>query len=335
MDLVTGATGHIGNVLVRALLKRGRKVRTMFLPGEDLTPLQDLPVEIVEGDVLDSETLENAFQGIENVYHLAGIISIMPGKNELLKLVNILGTRNIIYAARNAQVRRLMYTSSIHALRHMPHGVTIDEQVPFDPEHVLGSYDQSKALASLEVLHAVQGGLDAVIVCPTGVIGPYDYRRSELGQIILGCVQKQPQVYIDGAYDFVDVRDVAEGMIAAAENGSRGETYILSGEQVSVRSMLETVWRYTGKRFPPVRVPLSLARFFTVFTPLYYRLFHLKPRLTPYSIATLQSNSQISHLKAQRELGYKPRPFAASIADSVKWFIENMHLFKTTPSSLK
>lgn len=335
MDLVTGATGHIGNVLVRALLKQGRKVRAMFLPGEDLTPLKDMEVEIVEGDVLDSETLEKAFQGVENVYHLAGIISIMPGKNELLKLVNILGTRNIIYAAKNAHVRRLMYTSSIHALRHMPHGVTIDERVPFDPEHVLGSYDQSKAQASLEVLHAVQGGLDAVIVCPTGVIGPYDYRRSEIGQIILGCVQKQPQVYIDGAYDFVDVRDVADGMIAAAEKGSRGETYILSGEQVTVRRMLDTVWRYTGKRFPPVRVPLRVARFFTVFTPIYYRFFHLKPRLTPYSLATLQSNSQISHAKAQQELGFKPRPFSASIADSVKWFIENMHLFRTTPTSSK
>jgi dihydroflavonol-4-reductase len=335
MDLVTGATGHIGNVLVRELRNRGREVRAMFLPGEDLTPLKDMEVEIVEGDVLDSQNLEKAFHGIENVYHLAGIISIMPGKNELLKLVNILGTRNIIHAARSANIRRLTYTSSIHAIRHMPHGVTIDEHVPFDPEHVLGSYDQSKAQASVEVLNAVHAGLNAVIVCPTGVIGPFDYRRSELGQIILSCVQKLPQVYIDGAYDFVDVRDVALGLIAATEKGGCGETYILSGEQVTVRGMLETVWKYTGKRFPPVRVPLRLARFFTIFTPLYYRLFHLKPRLTPYSLETLLSNSQISHVKAQHELGYRPRPFATSIADSVKWFIENMHLFKTTPSSLK
>jgi len=335
MDLVTGATGHIGNVLVKQLVARGQKVRAFVMPGESLEPLKDLDVELIEGDVLDAQTLDSAFQGVENVYHLAGIISIMPGNNDMLKLVNITGTRNIIHAAHNANIRRLIYTSSIHAIRHMPHGVTIDEKIPFDPLHVLGSYDQSKAQASLEVQQAVQAGLDAVIVCPTGIIGPYDYRRSEIGQIILGCVQQQPQVYIDGAYDFVDVRDVAQGLIAACEKGKKGETYILSGEQVSVRRMLETVWKYTGKRFPPLRVPLSLARFVTIFTPLYYRLLKLKPRLTPYSLETLLGNSKISHIKAQQELGYKPRPFSDTVADTVKWFIDNIHLFKPAANLAK
>lgn len=328
MDLVTGATGHVGNVLIRQLVARGKKVRAFIMPGESLTPLKDLDVERVEGDVLDSQALDSAFQGVENVYHLAGIISIMPGNNDLLKLVNITGTRNIIHAARKANVRRLTYTSSIHAIRHMPHGITIDEKIPFDPQHVLGAYDQSKAQASLEVQQAVQDGLNAVIICPTGIIGPHDYRRSEIGQIILGCVCQEPQVYIDGAYDFVDVRDVAQGLIAACEKGKTGETYILSGEQVSVRRMLETVWKYTGKRFPPLRVPLQLARILTIFSPYYYRLMKQKPRLTPYSLETLLSNSRISNTKAQRELGYKPRPFTETIADTVKWFIENIHLFK-------
>ena len=328
MDLITGATGHIGNVLTRQLINQGKRVRALVLPGEDLTPIKDLDVEVVEGDVLDAQTLASAFQGIENVYHLAGIISIMPGNDALLKLVNILGTRNIIHAARTSGVRRLVYTSSIHAIRRIPLGTTIDESIPFDPQHAISSYDQSKAQASLEVLHAAQAGLDAVIVCPTGVIGPYDYRRSEIGQIFLGCVQKKPQFYIDGAYDFVDVRDVALGLIAAGEKGSKAETYILSGEQVSVRRMLETIWKYTGKRLPALRIPLRLARFFTIFTPFYYRLFRVKPRLTPYSLDTLLSNCQISHDKAQRELGYKPRPFTETVADTVRWFAENMHLFQ-------
>jgi len=335
MDLVTGATGHIGNVLVKQLVNQGRKVRALVMPGEDLTPIKGLDVEFIEGDVLDAQTLASAFQGIDDVFHLAGIISIMPGNNELLKLVNIIGTRNIIHAARTAGIRRLTYTSSIHAIRHVSHGITIDENIPFDPQHVLGSYDQSKAQASLEVQQAEQAGLNAVIVCPTGVIGPYDYRRSEIGQIILGCVKNQPQVYIDGAYDFVDVRDVAQGMIAANEKGKKGETYILSGEQVTVRRMLETVWKYTGRRFPPLRFPLSIARFFTIFTPIYYRVFRIKPRLTPYSLETLLSNSKISHNKAQRELGYKPRPFTESVADTVKWFIDNMHLFHPASISTK
>jgi len=327
MNLVTGATGHIGNVLVRELLSRGKDVRALILPGEDRSPLEGLDVDIIEADVLDSQALFNAYQGVEDVYHLAGIISIMPGNEPLLKLVNILGTRNIIQAARMTGIRRLVYTSSIHAIRRAPHGVTIDETIPFDPENAISAYDYSKAQASLDVLQAAHTGLDAVIACPTGVIGPYDFRKSEIGQIILACVQHKPQVYIDGAYDFVDVRDVAKGLIAANERGRRGETYILSGEQITVRRLLETVWSAIGARLPTLRIPLHLARFFTIFTPMYYRLLKLKPRLTKYSIETLLSNSVISHAKAQTELGYQPRPIRETILDTVRWFIENKHRF--------
>ena len=184
MNLVTGATGHIGNVLVRLLLERGEKVRAMLMPGEDPSPLQGLEVEIVEADVLDYQSLLKAFDQIDVVYHLAGIISILPGKQPMVQAVNVLGTRNAIQAAQSSGVNRMVYTSSIHALTRVPHGVLIDETVPFDPAHAISSYDASKASASLEVLDACQHGLNAVIVCPTGVIGPFDFRRSELGQTI-------------------------------------------------------------------------------------------------------------------------------------------------------
>jgi dihydroflavonol-4-reductase len=192
MNLVTGATGHIGNVLVRELLGRGEKVRAMIMPGEDISPMRGLDVELFEADVLDFQSLLKAFNGMEVVYHLAGIISILPGKNQLVQVVNVIGTRNVIEAARTTGVRRLVYTSSIHALSRVPHGVLIDESVPFDPEHAISSYDFSKASASLEVLKAVKGGMDAVIACPTGVIGPYDFRRSEMGQLILDAPNRNP-----------------------------------------------------------------------------------------------------------------------------------------------
>lgn len=320
MNLVTGATGHIGNVLVRALLDRGERVRALILPGEDTTPVEGLDIEKVEGDVLDFPALQAALRGVEHVFHLAGMISILPGRNPLLQLVNVVGTRNVIHAARNAGTRRLVYTSSIHALSRVPHGVKIDEQVPFDPDHAISAYDQSKAQASQEVQRAVGEGLDAVLVCPTGVIGPYDYRHSEMGQLIYDCARQKPQFYVDGAYDFVDVRDVAQGMIAARDRGKTGETYILSGELISVRGLLETVWKVTGQRFLRLRVPLALAHFAAHFTPLYYRLAHARPRLTPYSLATLASNADISHAKAQRELGFSPRPISEALADTVRWF---------------
>ncbi|RME08587.1 MAG: NAD-dependent epimerase/dehydratase family protein [Anaerolineae bacterium] len=319
--LVTGATGHIGNVLVRELLRRGAHVRALTLPGEDLTPLAGLDVEIIPGDVRIADSLPPAFEGVDTVYHLAGVISILPGDDPLVWQVNVEGTRNVLAAARQAGIRRLVYTSSIHAIRRVPHGTVIDERLPFDPHNPYGAYDRSKAAASLEVQRAAEQGLDAVIVCPTGVIGPYDYRRSEMGEVIRGALRGGVQAYVEGAYDFVDVRDVAAGLIQAAVRGRRGEHYILSGQRISVRYLLETVREITGLRFPTLRIPLPLARFFARFSHLYYRWQNLRPRFTPYALEVLQSNARISHAKARRELGYRPRSLMECLTDTVNWFL--------------
>jgi dihydroflavonol-4-reductase len=196
----------------------------------------------------------------------------------------------------------------------------IDEQLPYDPGNPYGEYDRSKAQATLEVQQASREGLDAVIACPTGVIGPYDYRGSMMGDVIRTAAENRPTLYVDGAYDFVDVRDVADGLIAAEEKGRSGESYILSGGRMSVRYLLETVREITGFSFPTIKIPFGLARAASVFTPFYYRLAHATPRFTPYSLEVLQSNSHISHAKASRELGYHPRPLQDSIADAIQWF---------------
>ena len=219
MILVTGATGHIGNVLVRKLLDRGEKVRALIWRGEDTTPLKNLDVEQVVGDVLDPASLEPAMRGVETVYHLAGIISIMPGRNPFVWRVNVEGTRNVLEAARHANICRLLYTSSIHAIAHAPRGVAMDESLGFDQNNPYGEYDRSKATASLEVQNAAARDLDAVIVCPTGVIGPYDFRGSEMGEVIRSATQAHPMLYVEGAYDFVDVRDVVDGCLACQRDG--------------------------------------------------------------------------------------------------------------------
>jgi dihydroflavonol-4-reductase len=325
MNLITGATGHIGNVLVRKLFERGEKVRALILPGEDRRSLAGLNVEIVEGDVLNAESLQRAFEGAQRVYHLAGVISIMPGVNALVRKVNIDGTINVLRAALQAGVRRLIYTSSIHAIQRVATGI-IDERLPYDPGNHYGEYDRSKAQASLEVQRAAQNGLDAVIVCPTGVIGPHDFRVSEMGSVILGAALRRPTLYVDGAYDFVDVRDVADGLILACEHGVRGESYILSGERMSVRYLLETIREVTERKFFTFKVPRPLAELGAQIAPLYYRLAKLRPRFTPYSMEVLASNSHISHAKATRDLGYRPRSLKESLADTAQWFLENHHL---------
>jgi dihydroflavonol-4-reductase len=323
MILVTGATGHIGNVLIRKLLGQGEKVRALTWRGEDTSSIQDMDVEKVDGDVLDPASLKPAFRDVDIVFHLAGIISIMPGKNPFVWKVNVEGTRNVLAEARRANVRRLVYTSSIHAIKRAPRGVEMDESLGFDQNNPYGEYDRSKAAASLEVQKAARSDLDAVIVCPTGVIGPYDFRHSELGEVIRGAAEARPMFYVEGAYDFVDVRDVADGLIAAASQGRRGESYILGGNKISVRYMLETVREVTGRAFASIKIPFSLAEFAAKFTPWYYRRTKFKPRFTPYSLEVLQSNSDISHAKAAGELGFNPRPVIETIADTVRWFFEN------------
>ncbi len=247
----------------------------------------------------------------------------MPGENPLVRKVNVEGTLNVLKSAMRAGVERLMYTSSIHALARVPHGQVVDESVGYDPDNPNGAYDRSKAEATLEVQKAASEGLDAVILCPTGVIGPYDFRRSMMGDVIRTAAQRKLTPYVEGAYDFVDVRDVADGMLAAYEKGRTGESYILSGQRMSARYLLETVREVTGRNFPSIQIPVHLAEIAARFTPWYYLKSKSSPRFTPYSLEVLQSNSVISHAKATRELGYHPRPLQISIADAIRWFLDH------------
>lgn len=320
MILVTGATGHIGNVLVRELKARRRRVRALLMPGEDRTPLAGLEVEISEGNVLDMDAMRRVMQGVRIVYHLAGLISILPGKDRLVEQVNVQGTRNVLQAAMEAGISRLVYTSSIHAFKRIPQDIVIDESVPFDTSGLFGGYDSSKAVATLAVLEAARQGLDAVVVCPTGVIGPYDYRFSEMGRVILDAASAKVQFSVEGAYDFVDVRDVALGLIGACERGRIGEHYILSGERIAIPTLMTMVREIVGLKALQLNVPMVLAKAAAFLATPLYRLTDIKPRFTRYALETVTSNSYISHAKAARELGYAPRALRDSIADTVGWF---------------
>lgn len=321
MILVTGAAGHIGNVLVRELISEGRQVRAFILPDEDTSSLYGLDIDFAEGNVLDPLSLDRAMEGVDIVYHLAGVISIMPGHNEWMRKVNVDGTKNVLQAAKKAGVTRLVYTSSIHALSRNWKG-KIDESVPFDPDNPVGGYDRTKAAASLAVLDAVKNGLDAVIVCPTGVIGPHDYRGSEMGDLLMDWLGRKLHFLVKGAYDFVDVRDVARGHILACDRGLKGELYILSGWQIKVLELKKLVQDVLGHRIVAVTVPFWMAKIGAKVMPLYYRLTKKTPKFTDYSLETLQSNSNVSCGKAKRELGYSPRDLATTIKDTVMWLMQ-------------
>ena len=324
MIVVTGATGHIGNVLVRQLLSMREKVRILVSPFEDLKPLDGLDVEIFRGDVLKIQDLEKAFQGAEIVFHLAGVISITPKKRNLMYKVNVEGARNVARVCRKLGIKRLVHMSSVHALREVKPGSIINENVPFDPENVRGHYARSKALGSLAVLEEVKKGLDAVIICPTGVIGPYDYRLSEMGRVILKCARNKLKMCIKGRFDFVDVRDVARGAVLAAEKGRKGEVYILSGSSVWIQDLLITVQKIVGTPPKVLIMPIFLAKVAAAFAVLLSHFPGYEPLLTPYSIHTLTLNYMFSYAKAFKELGYIPRyTLKHSIKDTIDWFMHN------------
>jgi dihydroflavonol-4-reductase len=321
MNLVTGASGHIGNVLIRELLKRGKRVRALVRPGKGLPAgLVGIDAEVAYGDLLNEESLERAMEGVETVYHLAAKISLTTGPDLETTQVNLEGTRNILAAVKRKGVRRLVYASSIYSLQKPASGNPIDENQQFETEQSQGTYDASKAMASIEVQMAAAEGMDVVIVCPTAVTGPYDFHNSEAGRAVKIYMRPGLKFIVDGAYDFVDVRDAADGFIRAAEKGKSGEKYILSGERLTVAEVARIVGEASGGWHSYIKVPIAVAYLAADLMPIVTYFRGGEPLFTRYSLDAICSNSQISHEKATKNLGYSARPAREAILDSVCWF---------------
>jgi len=323
MFVVTGSTGFVGNNLVRRLVSAGSgPVRALVRPTSRLTALSGLDVDIVRGNVLEPASLVEAFDGADTVFHVAGLVSITGREGVLLHETNVGGTRNVLSACERAGVRRLVYCSSIHAFAVPPAGTCITEETPVDPARCVGAYDRTKAEATLLVREAAARGLDAVVVFPTGIIGPHDFIPSLVGELLTQCACGRLPAYVDGGYDFVDVRDLAAGMTAASTKGRPGEGYILSGNQVGVRQLILAIEELTGTPAPRLRLPLGLVRGVSPLIPAYYRITKQRPLFTKYSLDVVASGCTMSSAKAERELGYRRRPFAETITDTVAWFRE-------------
>ena len=316
---VTGATGHLGNVLVRELLSRGKRVRVLVEPSDDLRPLSGLPIEIVRGDVLRKETLAGAFSGVNLIFHMAGVVSISSLDVNLVRTVNVDGTRNVVEAARRAGVRRLVYTSSVHAFTEPCSGGVLVETAGYDPALAPGDYGKAKAEASCIVLEAIRGGQDAVIVNPTAVLGPFDFRISEMGKLLRMFARRRLPAVVDGGYDFVDVRDVANGHLLAAEKGRTGESYLLTGGRMSVRELMRVLGDEAGR--PPPRLVLSLpvAAAIARFAPAWEKTTGRRALLTPYAVQTISIDFEIRDRKAREELGFTSMPVEQSLRDAWRW----------------
>jgi dihydroflavonol-4-reductase len=324
MIAVTGASGHIGGNLIRTLIDHGEKVRVLL--HQDQRALQDLDVEIIEGDVLDPESLRHLFQNVDVVFHAAGYISILMNDWPHLESVNVLGTRNVVEACLFCGVQRLVHFSSIHAFVQEPLDEPIDETRPFADSHRFPPYDRSKAAGQREVLKGIQKGLDAVIVNPTGIIGPFDFRVSHTGEVLLALARSRLPALIKGGFDWVDVRDVVDGALSAWKWAPAGSNYLLAGHWVSVSDMAAEVKKITGVSPPRFQSPIWLARLGAPFMTAFARLAKKRPLYTAVSLRALDSNPRISHAKATLELDYHPRPFSDTIRDTLEWFSANGYL---------
>ena len=325
--LITGATGCLGRTVLAQLKDAKAEVRALVMDGDPLA--RELPqnVRVVTGDVCDEAALGRFFVGSDEhtcVIHCAGIISVATHPGDRIYRVNVDGTRNILKFCSQCGVGKLVYVSSVHAIPEKPKGTEIAETTVFSPELVRGDYAKSKAMATALVLQAAKEGLNASVVFPSGIIGPGDLGKGSITNMLLSFLAGKLPLAVKGGYDFVDVRDVAAGVVACAEHGLPGHGYILSGHYATIRDILELVKKTVNLRRSVSYLPICFAK---LVAPLYEKI-SLRRReplyFTPYSIAVLDSNGAFSRSAAATALGYTPRPLSSTIRDTVVWLKEKM-----------
>jgi dihydroflavonol-4-reductase len=318
MIAVTGASGLLGGNLIRELLAQGQRVRALV--HQDRRAISGLDLETVSVDLNDPSSLERAFTGVDVVYHLASLISLRMDSWEDVHRVNVLGTRHVVDACLRSGVKRLVYFGSTHSRQPEPFDQPLNEDRPLVTDDILPPYDRSKAMGELEVRKGIERGLDAVIILPSAIVGPYDFRPSFVGESLQLMQRGGLPALTTGGYNWVDARDVAMGAICAADRARAGGCYILSGHWLSIYEVASMAAKISGTRVPRLVVPLKVAE---LALPVMEKLATLRgsqPLYTKAMLNALNSNRYISHERATRDLGYSPRPFLETLTDSLNWF---------------
>jgi dihydroflavonol-4-reductase len=323
MNLVTGGTGFVGAHVVRALLARGEMVRCLVRAGRDPANLAGLPVETVEGDLLDLRSIERAVAGSERVYHVAADYRLWTRNPEELYRTNAGGTGNVLAAAAEAGVSRVVYTSSVGALGLTGDGSPADETTPVSRDAIVGHYKKSKYDAERIAESWAAKGLPVVIVNPSTPVGELDVKPTPTGKLIVDFLNRRLPAYVDTGLNLIDVRDVAEGHLLAAEKGRPGERYILGNRNMTLKEILDTLARLTGLPAPRLRlphaVPLAVAAVDTFLSPLVGR----EPTVPLESVRMSKHRMFFAAAKAIRELGLPQGPVEEALGRACAWFREN------------
>ena len=322
--LVTGATGFLGRAVAEELVRRKAQVHALVLHDDPYTDLLPKEVRTVIGDVCDKSSLSDFFADADSrtcVIHCAGIVSVASRPGPRLYQVNVGGTWKVLRQCMEHDVGKMVYVSSVHAIPEKPKGCIISEDCEFSPGLVDGDYAKSKAAATELVFDAAERGLNASIVFPSGIIGPGDLQGGSFTSMAKSFLSGKLPFAVRGGYDFVDVRDVARGILACSESGEPGKGYILSGCYVTIRRMLQLVGKAAKLKYRSICLPLGLAR---LAAPYYERrsLRERKPLFfTPYSVSVLASNGQFSHAAASERFAYQPHPIEETLGDMTAWLL--------------
>jgi len=317
--LITGATGHLGSTLVKKLLDNNENIRALILKNDIENAPKD--VQICIGDITDKDSMKEFFAVKDyrhtTLIHCASLISIASKTNPRIWNINVEGTRNVMELAKANNIERIIYISTVHAIKEKP-GI-IEETDDFSKDYVEGPYAKSKAEAAKIVLEYAKQGLNVSIVHPSGIIGPGDIHNHNHSVLTIKAMNtgKIPCA-IKGGYDFVDVRDVVDGILKCEEKGLKGECYILNGEYISVLDLINIIRKHKHKAKTNIELPYFIAK---IIAPIAERISILlnnkHPLLTPYSVYTLNTNSNFSHKKASNQFDYQPRNIEESIIDSL------------------
>ncbi|MCA9522953.1 MAG: NAD-dependent epimerase/dehydratase family protein [Myxococcales bacterium] len=324
--LVTGGGGHLGANLVRRLLDDGHEVRALYQPAHDNRGLDGLDVELVPGDLRDLEAMKKAVDGCSHVFHAAAKVSTLHGEEQELFEINVVGTRNLLRAAKEADVERVVVTGSFSAVGFEPDNpskATSEDGLPFYPFTKHMPYGLTKHLVEHECWWAAASGQDVVVATSCAIIGPNDFIPSRLGRTLCDFANGKLRAFIPGGFEFVASRDIVEGHILAMQKGRSGHKYIFASEYLEVDQLMDLFEEVTGRR-RPVRLPPNVMLPIAYVSTLFKRTFFPKSphRFTPLAVHVLQSRRHADTSKAKRELGFQPTPMRDAIRAAFEFFVE-------------